>query len=63
MHSILRLEVDDDGAGLPAYASGRGLGMSAMAERAAELGGTCSVTSRTGGGTSVTAVLPLRAAP
>jgi signal transduction histidine kinase len=60
--SILRLEVDDDGAGLPAYTAGRGLGMSAMAERAAELGGTCSITSRTGGGTSVTAVLPLRAA-
>ena len=33
-----------------------------MAERAAELGGTCSVSARDEGGTAVVAVLPLRAA-
>ena len=42
---------------------GNGLGMSAMAERAAELGGTCSIGPRPGGGTAVTAELPLRSAP
>lgn len=55
--------VDDDGVGLPPVtaAPGVGLGMSAMAERAAELGGSCLVGAGTRGGTSVVAVLPLRA--
>lgn len=63
--STLRLEVDDDGAGVPARRTSRGggLGLSAMAERAAELGGSCSVGPRPGGGTAVTAALPLRSAP
>jgi signal transduction histidine kinase len=58
----LRLEVADDGVGLPAVRDGArtGVGMSAMAERAAELGGTCLVATRTQGGTSVVAVLPIR---
>lgn len=58
----LRLEVDDDGVGLQrgGNPSGDGLGLRAMAERAAELGGTCTVSSRTRGGTSVTVMLPLR---
>ena len=43
--------------GLPA-----GVGLAAMAERAAELGGTCSVDARSGGGTVVVATLPLKAA-
>jgi two-component system, NarL family, sensor kinase len=60
----LRLEVLDDGVGVPAQRSNghSGIGLAAMAERAAELGGTCSVGARDGGGTSVVAVLPMKAA-
>jgi two-component system NarL family sensor kinase len=57
----LRLEVADDGVGVNGH-RGNGVGLAAMAERAAELGGTCSVTKREEGGTTVVAVLPLRAA-
>jgi signal transduction histidine kinase len=50
----LELEVTDDGVGLP---EGRraGVGMSSMAERAAELGGTCTVAPGPEGGTRVLA--------
>jgi signal transduction histidine kinase len=56
----LRLEVADDGVGLPARrdSRGTGLGLAAMAERAAELGGACSAAARDRG-TCVVAVLPL----
>ena len=59
----LRLEVLDDGVGLPTQRDprGSGVGLAAMAERAAELGGTCSVDRRAGGGTVVVALLPLGA--
>jgi signal transduction histidine kinase len=57
----LRLEVVDDGVGLE-EARGRGVGLAAMSERAAELGGTCSVSSPSQGGTAVVALLPLREA-
>lgn len=59
----LRLEVADDGVGLPARPDrrGTGLGLAAMAERAAELGGACSADARDRG-TSVIAVLPLAVA-
>jgi len=59
----LRLEVADDGAGLPARrdSRGTGLGLAAMAERAAELGGACSAAARDRG-TCVVAVLPLAVA-
>ena len=56
----LRLEVADDGVGLNGH-RGKGVGLTAMSERAEELGGRCSVTSREDGGTAVRAVLPLRA--
>ena len=58
----LRLEVVDDGVGIAACRDDRrtGVGLAAMAERAAELGGACSVGSRDRG-TAVVAVLPLRA--
>jgi two-component system, NarL family, sensor kinase len=57
----LRLEVTDDGVGIATRRDDRctGVGLAAMAERAAELGGACSVGSRDGG-TAVVAVLPLR---
>jgi signal transduction histidine kinase len=59
----LRLEVLDDGVGLPTQRDprGSGVGLAAMAERAAELGGTCSVDRRAGGGTVVVALIPLGA--
>lgn len=61
---VLRLEVADDGIGVPATRAERngGVGLPAMAERAAELGGACSIDARPGGGTAVVAILPLKAA-
>jgi len=57
----LRLEVVDDGVGLDAElnTSANGVGLAAMAERAAELGGTCSVKPHDAGGTTVVALLPV----
>jgi signal transduction histidine kinase len=55
---ILTLEVQDNGVGLPAgYHSG--VGITAMRERAAELGGTCVVEAAPSGGTRVYSQLPL----
>ena len=54
----LRVEVRDDGRGVPQEA-GAGVGSLAMRERAAELGGTCTLESAAGHGTRVRAVLPL----
>jgi signal transduction histidine kinase len=45
----LTLEVLDDGIGLPANFR-PGVGLVAMRERAAELGGSCSITTRPSGG-------------
>ncbi|HZS88250.1 MAG TPA: histidine kinase [Chloroflexota bacterium] len=53
-----RLEVRDDGRGLPAHWR-TGVGMAAMRERAAELGGTCLIEPGVGGGTRVVVRLPL----
>jgi signal transduction histidine kinase len=58
LNGSLLLEVEDDGAGLPA-AYRLGVGLRSMRERAAELGGTCSVAARAGGGTVVRAQLPV----
>lgn len=58
--SAVWVEVVDDGVGLSAQTTS-GVGMSAMRERAAELGGTCTVEPTEGGGTRVLARLPLRA--
>ncbi|MGC5011203.1 sensor histidine kinase [Streptosporangium sp. DT93] len=54
----LSVRVRDDGIGLPA---GRraGAGLASMRERAAELGGTCMITTPPGGGTVIEAVLPV----
>lgn len=54
----LRIDVRDDGRGVGPDA-GAGVGSVAMRERAAELGGTCTVESAAGAGTCVRAVLPL----
>jgi signal transduction histidine kinase len=54
----LRLEIRDDGRGLPSE-RGRGVGVASMRERAAELGGECVVESFSAvGGTRVRASLP-----
>ena len=59
----LRLSVTDDGCGLPHEGlprdSSAGLGVRSMAERAAEVGGRCVIETASGGGTLVTATLPL----
>lgn len=54
----LRLEVRDDGIGLPAQ-SHAGVGLRSMRERAEELGGKCRAETITTGGTRVVARLPL----
>jgi signal transduction histidine kinase len=55
----LWLEVEDDGQGLPLEPGRTGLGLASMRERAAELGGACQIEAGPGGGTRVTAHLPL----
>ncbi|WP_404382928.1 histidine kinase [Knoellia locipacati] len=52
--------VEDDGVGMPS-AHRRGVGLTSMAERAAELGGTCTIGTRPQGGTVVRAELPTTA--
>jgi two-component system NarL family sensor kinase len=52
------IEVVDDGCGCPDDAA-PGLGLQSMRDRAAELGGSCSVSRGPEGGTRVSAVLPL----
>jgi signal transduction histidine kinase len=52
------LTIADDGCGLP-YDHRAGVGLSSMRERAAELGGSCSIQSGSAGGTIVSARLPL----
>jgi len=54
----LSVRVRDDGIGVPA---GRrsGVGLASMRERAAELGGTCVITTPPEGGTVVEAILPV----
>ena len=56
----LEIEVVDDGAGIAAGPSA-GIGLVAMRERSAELGGSCTVGPAPGGGTRVHALLPVRA--
>lgn len=55
---ILTLQVSDDGVGLrPEHQAG--VGLSALRERAAELGGSCTVEALPAGGTRVLARLPI----
>ena len=58
VNGALELEVRDDGRGLP-ESYRRGVGLESMRERAAELGGECTIQRTDGNGTRVTAVLPL----
>ena len=54
----LHVEVCDDGRGLPDEIP-RGVGLDSMAERAAELGGSCVIESSAASGTTVRVELPL----
>ncbi|MDP9373135.1 MAG: sensor histidine kinase, partial [Chloroflexota bacterium] len=60
--AALRVEVADDGVGLPPERAA-GVGLHSMRERAAELGGSCVVEGRPGGGTRVVAMLPIAVWP
>ncbi len=57
--TVLRLEIVDDGDGLSRGSTG--IGLHTMRERAEEIGGTCEISSRAGGGTLVAASLPRHA--
>jgi signal transduction histidine kinase len=54
----LRLEIRDDGLGLPAERR-VGVGLVSMRERAEELGGTCQMQADPAGGTHVSVKLPI----
>ena len=56
-HQALSLEISDDGVGLNPERQA-GVGLTAMHERAAELGGSCAIAPRAGGGTRVSICLP-----
>ncbi len=56
---VLCVTVEDDGAGRPQRASGRGNGLTTMRERAEEIGGALRVADPSRGGTVVAATLPL----
>src|SRR6266545_5799424 len=58
MNGALEGSVADNGTG-PADPVGHGVGWTSMRERAAELGGSCTITRRLEGGALVRAVLPL----
>jgi signal transduction histidine kinase len=55
--AALRVEIVDDGRGI-GEDRGTGVGLSSMRERAAELGGWCTVEALASGGTRVRAYLP-----
>lgn len=57
-HTILQLEITDDGIGLPGTLR-TGVGLTSMRERAEEVGGMCVVEDRPAGGTRVLARLPV----
>ena len=59
---ILRVEIRDDGRGIPPGAR-PGVGLHSMRERAEELGGRLEIGSPPGGGTQVTAELPFESGP
>jgi len=54
----LEFSVSDDGAGFPAAATRRGSGLQGMSDRLAAHGGTLTVTSQPGHGTTITGRLP-----
>jgi signal transduction histidine kinase len=61
--ATLVLEVVDDGRGFDTTASGQGLGLTSMRERAERLGGELTVASDPGAGTVVRVVVPRTLSP
>ncbi|MDL4818091.1 sensor histidine kinase [Actinomadura opuntiae] len=61
LNGDLHVTVNDDGVGLPSQMRS-GIGMSSMRERAAEIGGSCTVGPGPKGGTLVRARLPVNGA-
>jgi signal transduction histidine kinase len=61
LDDILTVTISDNGHG-PELAAPRGVGWTSMRERAAELGGSCTIARRSDGGVIVAATLPLPAA-
>ncbi|HEY2263507.1 MAG TPA: sensor histidine kinase [Streptosporangiaceae bacterium] len=55
----LEFSVTDDGAGFPAAAARHGSGLQGMSDRLAAHGGTLTVTSQPGHGTTITGRLPI----
>ena len=60
VNGAFELSVSDNGHGAPT-GTRPGVGWTSMTDRAAELGGSCTISMRSGGGTVVRAVLPLPA--
>jgi signal transduction histidine kinase len=60
-HDALHLDIVDDGQGIPA-GHRLGIGLHTMHERASELGGSCTITAGSPGGTTIRVRLPLAAA-
>jgi signal transduction histidine kinase len=56
----LQLDISDDGQGIP-VSHRIGVGLHAMHERASELGGSCTITRGSSGGTMIQVRLPLAA--
>ena len=56
----LRFEVDDDGRGFDAGATGHGTGLQGMADRLEAIGGTLRVKSAPGEGTTVSGAIPIQ---
>ena len=56
----MELEIEDRGRGFSPNGSRRGLGLVAMRERAALLGGTLTVEGGPEGGTRVRLIVPLK---
>jgi signal transduction histidine kinase len=54
-----RLTIEDDGAGLPERAAEGRYGIVGMRERAADIGGSFAIGLKPGGGTCVSARVPL----
>lgn len=60
---VLKLDVVDNGIGMPDVMPRPGLGVTGMQERAKRLGGECTVTRRDGDGTAVSLTVPIGASP
>ena len=56
---VLEFSVSDDGAGFPAAAARHGSGLQGMSDRLAAHGGTLTITSQPGHGTTITGHLPI----